>query len=97
MLFFWSTGKIAKKKKKKKKKKKIKKKGKNIGLICRQNENSIWFLGTVFFKKTIFCIAKQKENAKCVIYYNNDKCFLVLVIYMFAMSYFIFLQNAEIL
>ena len=26
---------------------------------------------------------------------NNDKCFLVLVIYMFVMFYFFFLQRAE--
>ena len=60
-MFFLVYGQDSKKKKKKKKKKKRKeKKGKKIGLICRQNENSIWFLGTVFFKKTIFYIANTE-------------------------------------
>ena len=30
-----------------------------------------------------------------MIYYNNDKCFLVLVIYMFVMFSFFFLEEAE--
>ena len=65
MLFFLSAGKRAKKIKNKKikikkEKEKRTKKGKKIGLICRQNEKSIWFLGTVFFKKTIFCIANTE-------------------------------------
>ena len=37
----------------------------------------------------------QKKNTKCIIYYNNGKCFLVLVIYMFVMFYFFVLQKAE--
>ena len=31
----------------------------------------------------------------CIIYYNNVKSFLVLVIYRFFMLYFFFLQKAE--
>ena len=30
-----------------------------------------------------------------MIYYDNDKCFLVLVIYIFVMFDFFFLQKAE--
>ena len=38
----------------------------------------------------------QKEIAKCMTYYHNDRCFLVLVICMFAMFLFFFLQKEEI-
>ena len=38
----------------------------------------------------------KHKNAQCKIYYNNDKCFLVLVIYMIVMFYFFFIQKAEI-
>ena len=45
---------------------------KKIGSIGRQNKNNIiWFLGSLF--KYYFAQHTQKENAKCIIYYNNDK------------------------
>ena len=36
-----------------------------------------------------------RKNARCIIYYNNDKCFLVLVIYVFVMLHSFFLQKVE--
>ena len=36
-----------------------------------------------------------RKNAKCIVYYNNDKCFLVLVIYVFLMFHSFFLQKVE--
>ena len=61
------------------------------------NENNIiWFLGSVIFRKYYFELRTQKEIAKCMNYYHNDKCFLVLVIYMFVMFLFFFLQKEEI-
>ena len=53
------------------------------------------FQGQYFFKKYYFAQQIQKKNAKCIIYYNNDKCFLVLVICMSVMLYVFFLQKAE--
>ena len=38
---------------------------------------------SIFQKKNYFAKQTQKKNAKCIIFYNNDKCFLVLVINMF--------------
>ena len=62
-----------------------------MGSISWQNKNNIiWFLGSV-----LFCIANTEEKCKYIIYYKNHKCFLVLVIYMFVMFYFFFLQKAK--
>ena len=70
-----------------------------IGSIDRQNKNIIWFSfsgSLFFFKKNIILNSKhRKKNAKCAIYYNNDKCLFVLVINMFVMFYSFFLQKAE--
>ena len=36
---------------------------KKIGSVGRQNKNNvIWFLGSVFFKKIIFCIGNTEEK-----------------------------------
>ena len=82
-LIFWSTKKAAKKKKKKKKKIK--------GQVGQQNKNNItWFFGLVFLKKQ--CIAETEEKPAVYNFYNNDKCFLVLVIYISLLcfiSYFV--------
>ena len=40
-------------------------------------------------------MANTGENGQCVVYYNNDKCFLVLVSYMVGMFNLFFLQKAE--
>ena len=40
-----------------------------------------------YFLKNII-LQTQKKNAKCIISYYNNKCILVLVIYMFVMFYF---------
>ena len=40
-------------------------------------------------------MANTGENGQCIVYYNNDKCFLVLVIYMVVMFNLFFIQKAE--
>ena len=88
-LIFWSTGKT------------VKKYGWSVG---RQNKNIIRFLELVFFKKIIFCIANTEEKEKpaqnnsvyqFIIDYNNDKCFLVLVILSLFCFISYFFQKAE--
>ena len=51
--------------------------------------------GQYFLKNIILHSKHRRKTLECIIYYNNDKCFLVLVIYMFVMFYFFFLQKAE--
>ena len=53
---------------------------KKIRSVGRQNKNNvIWFIGWAFFQKWYF---DTEENLQFLIYYNKDKCFLVLVIYI---------------
>ena len=48
------------------------------------------------FLEIIFCIANTEEKTQFIICYNNDKCFLVLIVYInFVMFYFFyFFQKA---
>ena len=63
--------------------------------VGRQNRNNIvWFLESVFFEN-YFAQQAQKKNPQLIVYYNNDKCFLVWVIYISLLCFISYLQKGE--
>ena len=83
-------------------KKKKKKKRKRKRLVGRQNKNDIiWFSGSVFFLKNNILHSKHntKKIPQFIIYYSNDKCFLVLVIYISLLCFisFFFFKKQKII
>ena len=75
-----------------------------LGLRARQPKNQGRSVGKIniiifgsqdryFFKKLYFAQQTQKKKPQFIIYYNNDKCFWVLVIYISFLYFVSFEKN----